>query len=730
MFEPPDPREVHSHLNTIDSNFQRPTLRLYLQAFATLGPGWTLARTSLVLLNRLRILELRTPCNSWSSFSLGRLLRPGVPTEIDLYYRWRFDNPGHFFFDDLLLQHATFFVAEEAVASAESILRGEFPYFGYTRPFGYPPHWQLSPEICSSSGSTHWSRIDEFAGEDIKLSWELSRFGWAYFLARAYARNRDERYAEAFWHLLLNWMAVNQPNCGVQWKCGQEASFRIMALCFALYVFHRSPATTPTRLEQLLVLLCTLAIRVDSYTEYSQLQRNNHAISEGTALWTVGLLFPEFKRSAHWRTKGRRIIESEVPRQIYTDGSYIQHSFNYHRVMLQDLLWSLRLGECNHASLSDQVYSRFAKSVSFLDSFTDPQSGWAPNTGANDGALVLPLSSCAFPDMRPALQSSFMLAEHRKLLADGPWNEEMIWMNGLQSIHAPAPQDRICPDTIAADIGGYYALHSQSSWALLRGARFRDRPSHADQLHLDLWWRGENVLCDPGTFSYNAEFPFHDGFASTRFHNTVDIGGTDQMTRLGRFLWSDWSKAEIIFSPTQSASVTILQAQHDGYKKMGILHRRLVLSLPSDTWVILDDVAGSGTHLARLHWLLPDVPFLIHSSHIYDFLFPSGNTRLTVASSAKSCLDLVRAGQRVDSGKGDPTDPARGWISRYYAAKSPALSLSAETRAQLPIRFITVLSLGKQLAVEFGPSLTALHVGHTCVGFSPCGDFPLSVQIG
>ena len=37
---------------------------------------------------------------------------------------------------------------------------------------------------------------------------------------------------------------------------------------------------------------------------------------------------------------------------------------------------------------------------------------------------------------------------------------------------------------------------------MVRCHRYRDRQGQCDTLHVDLWWRGRNVLCDAGSYQY------------------------------------------------------------------------------------------------------------------------------------------------------------------------------------------------------------------------------------
>ena len=88
------------------------------------------------------------------------------------------------------------------------------------------------------------------------------------------------------------------------------------------------------------------AIRIEKNIEFAiKAVQNNHAISEAAGLFTVGILFPFFKDSERWLYKGKKYLEQEGLKQIYDDGSYIQHSTNYHRLMLQDYTWCYRLAE-------------------------------------------------------------------------------------------------------------------------------------------------------------------------------------------------------------------------------------------------------------------------------------------------------------------------------------------------------------------------------------------------
>lgn len=640
----------------------------------TQGIRWAAFRARYAFEHRAGLIERRTPLSQWNDRPLPSWLRPGVPATPEEYVAWRRPHGGRFFFEaPVTLPQG---VAAKAPAAADALLDGRWSYFsGELRRVGFPPDWFCDPLSGRTADSAvHWSR-DAGGPADIKMVWEPSRFAAAFLLARAYAVRPDERYAEGFWTLVEDWMAKNPPMHGPNWGCGQEATFRVMGWCFGLAAFAGAAATTPARVAALAAAIAWHGERIEANIAYARSQKNNHAISEAIGLWMIGLLFPEFSAAERWVELGRHDLEAEVARQIYPDGSYVQHSTNYHRVMLQDLTWAIRLGEVNGRRLSAALYERAAAATQWLFNMTDADSGGAPLTGHNDGALILPLSDADFSDYRPAIQAASWIVLGTKPFENGVWDEPLAWLAGSGAI-AAAAQSR-CASPLVAPDGGYYTLRGPESWALLRCAAYADRPAHADQLHLDLWWRGHNVAGDAGTWRYTAEDGRHNPLATTAVHNTVTVDGRDQMTAAGRFLWIDWATGTVARRECVSG-MDVIDARHDGYRAAGVTHRRAVVRR-GDVWVLVDDILGSGTHEARLHWLCPDVP-VERDGQAALFTYPSG--RFAIARAADSGpWDIVRASP----------EGVRGWRSPIYAAREPAISLVATVSGALPLRFVTVL---------------------------------------
>jgi hypothetical protein len=571
----------------------------------------------------------------------------------------------------------------ETLREAGEIVGGSIRLFGGPPvPLDLDPPAELYPLkhwTDYERGKQHW-----LAGQDIKFLWEPARFGWVYPLARAFLLTADDAYAQAFWNDAERFLRTNPPNLGPQWSSAQEVALRLMALVFGGQVFRGAKATTPRRLAWLGWAIAAHAHRIPPTMVYARAQANNHLITEAAGLLTAALALPTHPDAPSWRETGRKAFQHALLTQIRPDGAYTQHSANYHRLMLEAALWVDALLTHAGETLPAPVQENLARASAWLACRLDPVSGRVPNLGHNDGAHILPLAPGGYADYRPAVQSAGLAFCGRTPLPTGPWDEMSLWLN------LPAPQStpHLHPSPLTSPPPTI--LHSQHSWAELRAVAYHERPAHADQLHVDLWWRGTNVAIDPGTYLYNAAPPWDNVLAATRVHNTVEIDGTDQMTRAGRFRWVDWSQAQGNASPAQPGRIS---ATHTGYIARGVLHRRTLENSQPDAWIVTDELTSVGhhpasPHLVRLHWLLPDLPWQWREDTL-ELTHPAGMIRLHIHCAKADGLDLpfhlslMRCGETL-LGASDP-DPIMGWSSPTYGQKVPSLSLSIELESALPL---------------------------------------------
>lgn len=537
---------------------------------------------------------LATKIETLSLLGLGNVLRVGL-------YRFGIKSSLHPV-QRLTDEPATgpFFGAVPQLPPTEAVAREDWQS-GYGRAFGQtvklagnePPDWfsPLEGGPCANDKRPWWN-IPDFDPRvgDIKQIWEASRFDWTLPMAqRAALGDLGELARLNNW--LNDWSDQNRPYMGVNWKCGQEASIRVMHLVAAACILAQE--TMP---ESGLVALIRVHLRRIAPTlSYAIGQSNNHGTSEAAALF-VGGSFIGGRSGTRWAVIGRRLLENRARNLIAVDGTFSQYSTVYHRVMLDSYsfaeIWRHKRGL---APFSKLMFQRLAAATDWMEQMTNAETGAVPNLGANDGAQILAFTRADTRDFRPSLQLASALFRDTRIDAPDTASQSLTWL-GVAPTEKPAPS--VCSATL--DGGGFHILRAKKATAFLRYPRFRFRPSQADALHLDLWSGGLNLLRDAGTYSYNSAPEDLAYFPGTASHNTVQFDWRDQMPRVGRFLFAKWLKAENLSPVSEEAGVVTAAAAYRDH--LGARHHRSI-SLTSGALIVCDTISGFYKQ-AILRWRL------------------------------------------------------------------------------------------------------------------------------
>ncbi|MBV6713475.1 alginate lyase family protein [Paenibacillus chitinolyticus] len=695
-------------------------MRNQLRMMQNMGLGWTLFRIKYELKKRAGFLEKEFPAVSMTEEEFLKRWSSHAASPDQVVREWRAQARPFFFHPDKLnglkpiLQKTLGASEQELLNQADRICEGTFTYFSRWNVHQGTPNWHWNPITNEESPrDLHWSKIPDLSGAfgDIKYIWELSRFSFAYTLVRAYALTGSSLYPETFWNLFEDWVKNNPEERGVNYKCCQEMSLRVMAWIFALYAFANHSSSTDKRMFSLLKQVYCHTDHIDKHFDFAlKSVKNNHTISEAAGLYTVGLLFPFFDRSGRWKKKGFRHLEAEGMWQIYEDGSYLQHSMNYHRLVVQDYTWALRLAELNGEAFSNKLKERLYKTFDFLYQFQDEATGRLPNYGMNDGALIHPLSHCEYLDYRPQLGAFYFILTGKRLYPDGPHEESLVWLAGESA--SSAPRDSFPRAALKAyPEGGYYSIRMDGGSAMIRCGTYRHRPAQADMLHLDIWREGTNVICDAGTYSYNTDAEWSAYFMGTASHNTVMIGDDDQMEKGSRFIWYNWTKSHTRRAEAAADGMTLFEGEHYGYGPL--IHRRAVIQ--SDAVIaVIDEIAGdfNGTERAiSASWLsAARGAKATGEKGLIELETPAGPYFIETLDTQSSTFRIYHGDEKA----------RRGWRSLYYGEKEPAYQIVRSLRSGKPVRLVTVLSpVAGQ--VTYDPGQNLLRIQERSLRLNPVG---------
>ena len=613
-----------------------------------LGLKWAIWRLFYALKLRLGVLRRKTPIQRWEDLPAPEIT-------------------GKFF--------SPLIGSKGAIHSADEIRKGRFTFFSHHQfNTGFPPNWFANPfeeEARETGGlsNRHWSKISDFGHGDIKCIWELSRFAWVYPMVQAYGATGDGSYSEAFWQLVTDWAVNNPPNQGVHWKCGQEIAIRMLAMMTGYFNFQETDTITHEQKKMPAKIVFESAKRIEANIGYALSQQNNHGISEAVGLFTAGILF----NKSNWIEKGSKHLENQIRTLVYEDGSFSQHSANYHRIMLQACLWAIQLGRVNGADFSEGFIERIRKAGQWLLTLYDPQTGHMPNMGANDGAFIFPYSTCDYRDYRPTIQAVGAVVDGKRWLPAGKWDDLSLWLvadlsndyHAKAKIQVKAKNSDVKSSTLKSNkvhlnilgYGGYAVFkHGNAKLVFRCPVQFKHRPAQCDLLHVDLWDDGINILRDAGTYSYNCEQPWQDYFKSVSAHNTVQFDEHDQIPQISRFLYGKWPRINI--HNAFKTSQPYIEAGFADWK--GCFHQRKV-EVDDKSIRVRDRISGF-KNKAVLRWrLAPEMEWRLDKN-----VCRSKKASLTIATN--NGLKSIRLIQ--------------GWESFYYMDRTPLLVLEVDVDKQ------------------------------------------------
>jgi len=648
---------------------------LFLALIRFFGFWWLAGRIIYFFKIKLRILLWKMPVTSWEDYPVSKFLKNVSLADLKLYFlnekrKAKFfytSNDCQYYLSCLLSFDEN--VNESVVQKADLIEKGRFQYFScHLIDAGFPPNWHKNIFTGEEAPKLfHWSTIGDFAYGDIKVIWELNRFGFVYDLFRAYWRTKNETYVELFWQLFENWHKNNMPNAGVNWKCGHEVSIRVLALCFAFYAFLASKKTTKHRLERLLQVIICSTIRVEKNIKFALRQKNDHSVNESACLWIVGVLFPELSLAANWQKSGQYYLEKLALTLFYNDGAFCMSSLNYHRLALNYYLIVLRLADLNKITFSQKVKARINAALMFLFNMQDQVSGRLPNYGANDGSLLVRLTNCNGRDFRPIIQLGYYYFYRKRIFNPGPWDEALLWLFGPKALNSPV--ETVKQRDVKISLAGYYILRSREGFIFMRCCQFKHRPSQADLLHVDLWWKGINLLKDAGTYSYNAPKPWNNPFVDTKFHNTITVDQQSQMKQVSKFILLPWPKGFVSRQlNSQKTELSYFEVWHNSYcsLKDPVIHIRAIVRLTDEHWIILDKLIATDDHMYELCYLCEDLPFQFKDGKM-NLKTMFGNYNMVIDASVELDYCVTHASKKT----------VAGWHSPYYYESKSAISIVA-----------------------------------------------------
>jgi hypothetical protein len=557
--------------------------------------------------------------------------------------------------------------------------------------------WHQDPVSRRRAPIASWASVPylDSRNGDPKIIWELNRHQHWLTLGRALWLTDDRRYRDRFLREFASWMAANPPLGGINWASMLELAFRSLSWIWSLNFFAAGSDVDeqPWTVDLLLGIDRQLS-HVERHLSY-YFSPNTHLLGEALALYVAGRTLPELSASSRWEDTGRRILVTEITRQINADGGACERSTHYHRYTADFYLCALAIARITRDPIA-AVFQRAALRLATALRHLSDEGARFPHFGDDDGGMLFPITGRAADDVHDSLAIAAALTGADQL-AVGLEPEEAYWLLshpvfaqlvtfghsrndvhrvpavGAQAPESPHRSDRRRPSSIGLVETGYYVSRSAAGEHLVVDGGphgFRNGGhAHADALSMTLSVRGRRLLIDPGTACYTADPAERDRFRSTAAHNTVVVNGQSQSLPAGPFHWKRVADARVHRWRT-AVGFDYLDASHNGYAPLE--HRRRVLALHGDMLIAADFVGGAKPESFVAHWHIgPEWKAEIHPSH------PAMPFRGVTLRAPGESVRLLVPGGTLSAYFGD-AGTGLGWHSPRYGRVEPTTTIAVQ----------------------------------------------------
>jgi hypothetical protein len=518
-------------------------------------------------------------------------------------------------------------VTSELLELADAILLHRFPIFAGIVETGTDLDWRRDYVSGRSSQLQYFRFVPYLDYErvgDHKVVWELNRHQHWIVLARAFLVFRDERYLQEIRTEMSSWRAQNPFLQGINWASTLEVSLRSLSW-LAVVALLGDHFTAEEQRRWWADLHQNGRYIANNLSVY--FAPNTHLLGEALALAALGRVLG----IPRWSESGDATLFQQRSAQVLPDGGYFEQSTFYHVYALDMFLlhYLLRGDEEPDSLVTDMAHWLAcilgpARKLAFL--------------GDDDGGNLLWPYRAREDFGRIALERAELVCKRKFECAPS----SLFSSTGL----ATFSKDDLF---ILIDCGPFGA----------GGAGH----SHSDVLSFVVRRGDEEILIDPGTYTYTADLQARDLFRSTESHSTVRVDQADQGRKVNPFRWEDKPTVDVLEWRPNQLLIAECRTTH-------FTHRREFRF--DGNLTVIDTVKGAaGQHDVEQFWQTGPQPVLQA-----DGSLTIGSAVLTLPAAAT--VDVV------------PSER-----STCYGEKTRSYRVRARMSCALPVRLESTLTFHK-----------------------------------
>ncbi|MBS3763782.1 MAG: heparinase II/III family protein [Planctomycetes bacterium] len=353
---------------------------------------------------------------------------------------------------------------------------------------------------------THWTEvgrrdIDWSAPEHNHQEWpaQLNRFFQLPALAAAYQETQDEKYANAAFDYIDDWIESHPPTD--DWAIAPYDN--TLNLCIrnqqwfrTLTAFLDSPVFDDEFVDRMIESgRAQLEFLCDNLSSHG-----NWRIAQADSLFTNGMRLKGIPEAEHWRELARRVLNDAFHRQVLPDGAHWERNPSYHNWMKTVFTKYWRLQQ----NIPDAGMAMEAEGVARMHDYA------AGTTRPNGYRNAMHDCTGARTGRRP----------NRMLEERNEFREEA----GLPEGNPPTSQ--FFPDAGQAFLRDSW--ERDATYLTFDATNWGGAHCHMSRNNVQLHAHGRSLIVDPGSFTYETSDPMKAYGKGTRSHSTLNLNGWNQ----------------------------------------------------------------------------------------------------------------------------------------------------------------------------------------------------------
>ena len=439
------------------------------------------------------------------------------------------------------------------------------PYHTIDRAYEYfsTRNYTAAAERVVAHNITGWGGVTIQHGPVVNFNADYGRsgkygfhyWGWSGPLLWAYMGTRDAKYLDAFDKLFNQWYEQRDDVVGayahlspIWYELGLGSRRNRVFLEF--YKLNRGRLSVRTH-ERILKNFLGSA-RWLYELEKQGYRSGNWQVMGSYALAELGINLPEFKEAERWISQGVYRIEEHLQKDFYEDGCHSERCpSSYSSIVYRD--------PRNLAYLLDRFGGKEDRAAALRPPLERTLNHWM--------YLISPLGT------QPAVNDGGRGRFNRDILIDGGRafsRPDLLWV--AQNLLGADIDDQVEPPSktsIDFRPSGFAVMRQdwtrESPYLVINYGEYGGGHSHPDILSFELFAYGQPLAVDAG-LGVSYDDPLHRPWYKTSIaHNmlVIDDANLDRKIAVGQNqIWSS------------QAGLDYFSAEHEGYRSLGVRHRR------------------------------------------------------------------------------------------------------------------------------------------------------------